>query len=352
MKNFAALTDPVYVEKTGFTSYERFWLRRINDRKDLPFVHLLTTIHLTVLPLALMLILPLLRGVWWWLFATGYFYYSQLYLKGRFGLMYHCLCHRQLFRKRFHWLHDYITWVVTPFFGHTQETYFGHHIGMHHRENNLPDDSSSTMRYQRDSLSHFLVYYGRFLLLGFKETFTYLYLKQRNKIYFRFFMGEMICLCVYITLCFLHLKAALVIFVIPLFFGRLVMMLGNWAQHAFVDPANPGNIYTNCVNCINTDYNRICWNDGYHIIHHLRPGLHYTDMPTEFMRQKEALAANRSLIFDGIHYLHIFFYLVTKRYDKLATNLVNLHNVFPNEQAAIALMQERAKQIKTTQETE
>ena len=33
---------------------------------------------------------------------------------------------------------------------------------MHHVENNLPDDLSSTMRYQRDSFLHFLVYFGRF----------------------------------------------------------------------------------------------------------------------------------------------------------------------------------------------
>ncbi|WP_090601813.1 hypothetical protein [Parapedobacter koreensis] len=43
------------------------------------------------------------------------------------------------------------------FFGHMADTYYAHHVGMHHAENNLKDDKSSTMSYQRDSLKSFLV---------------------------------------------------------------------------------------------------------------------------------------------------------------------------------------------------
>ena len=147
-------------------------------------------------------------------------------------------------------------------------------------------------------------------------------------------------------MCFVNLKATLVVFIIPLIFARLVMMLGNWTQHAFIDATDPDNLYTNSINCINTVYNKVCWNDGYHIIHHLRPGMHYTEMPAEFLKRKDEFAKNRAIVFDSIHYLHIFTWLLTKRYDKLADNLVNINNMFSSREEAIAVMKERTRKIR------
>ena len=118
------------------------------------------------------------------------------------------------------------------------------------------------------------------------------------------------------------------------------MMIGNWAQHAFIHTEDP---QENTFNCINTKYNHTCWNDGYHAVHHLRPALHYTDIPIEFMKYKDEFAKKKVLLFDGIHYLHIFLWLMTKRYDKLAKNLVNINNMFTSEEEAIALMKKRTK---------
>jgi fatty acid desaturase len=92
-------------------------------------------------------------------------------------------------------------------------------------------------------------------------------------------------------------------------------------------------------------YNQVCWNDGYHIIHHLRPGMHYTEMPAEFLKRKDDFANNKAIVFDSIHYLHIFTWLLTKRYDKLADNLVNINNMFNSREEAIALMKERTRRI-------
>ena len=84
-----------------------------------------------------------------------------MYFKGPFGLMLHCISHRKLFKKGYTWIFHYVIWIVCPFFGHTPETYFAHHMGMHHVENNMIDDASSTLPYQRDSLRGFLAYIGR-----------------------------------------------------------------------------------------------------------------------------------------------------------------------------------------------
>lgn len=293
----------------------------------------------------MLLFTNLVSGWMWWLAATPYFYISQLYYKGRFGLMFHCMCHRKTFKKRYQWLHTYITWAVCPFFGQAPEGYFSHHIGMHHIENNMPEDTSSTMYYQRDSLQSFLRYYFTFLAKGVSDTLSYLYRRKRKIMYERFRLGEACFFIFCICMLFVNPKAVMTVFIIPLFFGRMVSMLGNWTQHAFVDAYHPDDPFKNSINCINTAYNKMCWNDGYHVIHHLRPGLHYTDMPGEFLKRKGDFAKNKALVFDGIHYLHIFFYLMTKRYDKLAENLVNIDNTFGNNEEAIALMKKRTKKI-------
>ena len=344
MKTLSTITDPVYIPKQH-NWYDRLWLRIMNDKRDLPFIYLLTTIHLTVLSVAVLLFTGVLQGWVWWLLAVPYFYVSQLYFKGRFGLMFHCLCHRKCFKKPWQWIHGYITWIVCPLFGHAPEGYFSHHMGMHHVENNMEDDTSSTMAYQRDSLKDFLAYFFKFLLVGVKDTILYLYHRKRKKLYQRLTAGEYLYFAFCIIMCFVNLKATLVVFVIPLLFARLVMMLGNWTQHSFIDISNPGNLYTNSINCINTKYNHTCFNDGYHIIHHLRPGMHYTDMPAELIRRKDDFAKNKAIVFDGIHYLHIFLFLLTKKYDKLADNLVNIDNTFSSREQAIALMKERTKKI-------
>jgi hypothetical protein len=106
----------------------------------------------------------------------------------------------------------------------------------------------------------------------------------------------------------------------------------------------------NTINCINTKYNHTCWNDGYHSVHHLRPALHYTEIPIEFAKNLDNFAKDKTLIFDGIHYLHIFMWLMRKRYDKLAAHLVNVNGMFASEEEAIALLKERTQKVVRTQE--
>jgi len=343
MKALTVITDPVYTEPKEFSQYERFWLKYINDKRDLPFIHLLTAIHILAIPVAILLYTPVLQGWYWWLAYIPYFYISQMYFKGRFGLMLHCISHRKLFKKPYTWIYNYVIWFVCPFFGHTPETYFAHHMGMHHVENNMLDDASSTLPYQRDSLRGFIAYVSRFLLLGFRDTFMYFFSRKRKKFYMRLTAGEISFYLFCVGMSFVNFHATLFIFIIPFVFARIVMMLGNWAQHAFV---NLDDLEDNTINCINTKYNQMCWNDGYHAIHHVRPAMHYTDIPGEFLKTKDELAQKKVLVFDGIHYLHIFLWLMTKRYDKLADNLVNINNMFGSKEEAIALMKERTKKFK------
>jgi len=158
-------------------------------------------------------------------------------------------------------------------------------------------------------------------------------------------LGEFSFFIFCILMCFISVNATIIVFIFPFFFGRLEMMIGNWTQHAFVDKEHPGNIFTNSINCINVRFNKICWNDGYHAVHHLKPGLHYTEMPFEFLKIKDALVKNKSLVFDGLGYLPIFFYLLTKQYDRLADNVVNIDDMFSTQEEVIELMKRRTTKV-------
>jgi hypothetical protein len=123
------------------------------------------------------------------------------------------------------------------------------------------------------------------------------------------------------------------------------MMVGNWTQHAFVAAKDPGNAYKNSITCVNVKYNLKCWNDGYHITHHLKPGLHWTNHPVEFMKTLPLYAKNKAIVFQGIGFLGIFLHLMRKDYDKLADNVVNINNTFSSKEELIELMKQRTRPI-------
>lgn len=135
MKQLITITDPVFIKPKKYSAADRFFLKYIRDERDLPFVYLTIKISLTLIPLGILLYLPFIQGWLWWAIAIAYAYLNNFVFKGPFGLMLHCTSHRVFFRKKYGFLNHYLPWVVAPFFGHSPETYFTHHIGMHHAEN-------------------------------------------------------------------------------------------------------------------------------------------------------------------------------------------------------------------------
>ncbi|MCK8495591.1 fatty acid desaturase [Spirosoma sp. RP8] len=185
--------------------------------------------------------MPFITGWTWWGLTTLHFGVNNFGIKGPLGLMLHCTSHRHLFKSEYGWMNYYLPWVLAPFFVHTPETYYSHHIGMHHAENNLEDDDSSTMGFQRDSWRSFLAYFGRFFAIGVRNLLSYLHRKNRSKLARRRLTGEIAFGALCLLLCFVNWPATMMVFLLPLVIYRLVAMLGNWTQHAFVDADDPGN---------------------------------------------------------------------------------------------------------------
>lgn len=344
MKPLGPITDPTFLPQS-YSATDRFFLQFIKDERDLPFCYLMGQISVTLVPLAVLLFMPFVTG---WIFvavAAGHFYVSNFRFKGPFGLMLHCASHRPLFKPEYEWMNYYLTWFLAPFFGQTPETYYSHHIGMHHPENNVDPDDSTTMPYQRDSLRDFLTYFGQFFIFGVRDLLIYLRSKNRMKLVYRAVFGEVCFVAMCIALCFVSIPATIMVFLLPFVIYRLIAMLGNWTQHAFVDAQDPANPFKNSITCINVKYNHKCWNDGYHISHHQRPAMHWSEHPTFFQKTLDKYSQNQAIVFDGLDFLGVFYNLMRKRYDVLASHAVNVNGAFTSEAELIAVMRYRTQAI-------
>jgi hypothetical protein len=261
--------------------------------------------------------------------------------------MLHCTSHRVLFDKRVASLNHVIPWVLSPFFGQSPETYFCHHLGMHHPENNLTADLSSTMRYQRDSLRAWLHYALSFLLTGLGRLVSYHLKHDNRRLARRTLVGEASFLLVLALLFWVDWRATLVVFALPLIGVRLLMMQGNWAQHAFVDASDPANPYRNSITCINTRYDRRCFNDGYHIYHHVHARHHWSDYPSEFEKNRAIYGAEDAIVFDGVDFFGVWMLLMRGSYNELARRFVRLPGAPErNDAQVVELLTSRLRPIR------
>jgi len=144
-----------------------------------------------------------------------------------------------------------------------------------------------------------------------------------------------------VGLSYFNWRATLVVYVIPFVAVRFLMMAGNWGQHAFIDPARPENCYVNAITCVNTRYNRRCFNDGYHIGHHLKANRHWTEMPGEFEANIATYAKERAIVFEGIDFFIVWLFLMLGRFDWLAKHYVSLDGKKRDEGEIIALLKSR-----------
>ena len=130
----------------------------LNDRRD--------TIMLSTI-MNMVLVTGALEAALWWhpshLAGLAVHVCNLLLFAERFILMLHYSAHLPIFKPRFAPLNHFLQVVAAPFYGLPMGMYHAHHVVMHHIENNVfPSDLSTTEPYQRDSPSHFLVYWLKY----------------------------------------------------------------------------------------------------------------------------------------------------------------------------------------------
>jgi fatty acid desaturase len=324
--------------------YTRWAAPYLNDSRDVVFIGLM--LEATLAGVAAILL---------WLSSFPLLIVAPLYWAGllvwvldRFTLMLHCTSHRPLFKPRYRLFNRAIPWLLGPIFGHTPNTYFAHHLGMHHREENLKADLSATIRFRRDRFDHWLRYYLRFLFFGLFELSNYFARRKRYKMLSGVMVGEGVYWALVLGLAFFKPAHTLVVLVAPLILIRTLMMIGNWGQHAFVCQDHPEDPYRASITSINTRYNRRCFNDGYHVLHHLQPRCHWTEHPREFERNLPEYGKHDAIVFDGLDFFQVWACLMLRRWSLLAEHFVSLPGApqrSPEE--VIAFLKTRVQPLKT-----
>lgn len=330
----APTTDPRWVPPAHLTAIDRFLLGFLRDERDLQLGRVIGLLSVTLLPGAIAMYV-LVPGAW--ALALAPFWLAAVYggFGGRYMLLVHCLCHRPLFRKEWDGLSMYVTGVLGALFGSTPTSFFAHHMGIHHPENNLEDDVSCTLPYKRDSFLHFLHYWARFFFFGYFHIPRYFTLKKRYKLRRSLLFGEAAWISAVVVLGFLDPYATLVVMVVPFCLIRWFMMCGNFAQHAFVDIDDANNAYRNSTCLTNTTYNWKCYNDGYHIVHHIKPALHWTEMAQWYDDHREEFARQDAVVFDGVqNNQQVWWLLMTGQYEVLADKMVDFHGRTREERVA------------------
>jgi hypothetical protein len=337
-----SLTDPTWTRAEQSWT-DRLALHVISDARDVPFLRLIAILHLTIVPSA---VWQYVAPFAWWHVAVHLV--LVFWFLGPYILMLHNTSHRRFFTSKWGKLNHYIPWVLGLFFGQTPDTYFAHHVGMHHPENNLDDDLSTTLPYRRDSIRGFIRYFGNFFFTTGARLPFYFLRKGRRSLALKSCLGEILFFVFAAGMLYLNWRATLTVFIGPYLSTRFLMMCGNWAQHAFVDRSAPECPYRNSITCINTTYNRRCFNDGYHIGHHVKQARHWTEMPGDFSANLALYAEKGAIVFEGIDFFVVWIFLMLKRYDWLARCYVSLDGEERPQEEIIELLRSRTRWTRTS----
>jgi len=330
------LTDPTQVPTYGDGPLSRWCKGALYDPRDEVFVRL--TLKVIVIMGLSMIglyryfhwgLVPVYLAIWGWNVPPVI-------------LMLHCTMHRPFIRKP-KWLDRAHPYVMTFFFG-MPTGYAQHHMGMHHVEDNMGEDLSSTLHYRRDSFANFLVYFFRFFFLILVELTQYLLRKKRTAMARKALVGEFAHWTLIAASMALSWRFGLVAFLLPYVTVRFMMMVGNWGQHAFVNTARKNDGLSNSITCINSGYNRRAFNDGYHIGHHLKANRHWTEMPQDLLDNWEVYAGQGAIVFEGVDFFIVSLLLWTGQWRILAKRFVRL-NGEQSDEDVITMLKSRVQPV-------
>jgi fatty acid desaturase len=313
----------------------------LRDPRDAPALRLMVSLTFTVLPI---FVVQLVLGKPRLLLVLAY--YLSLYGPKfqRFIRMFsasHLEAHRRhgFFSEKYDkFFGRYLEFFLGYFYGNIPELGRTAHVCLHHRENAGFDDTRNTMGYDRTSRLDFAWYLADniWTVLGL-APYAYFAAKGDEKNRRRMFWG-MARYYVYLAALFLYdWKIGILFGLAPVLCMNFINAITAWVQHAFCDPQHPGDYFANTVTVVD-EVNFM--NEGYHLCHHHRSSLHWTEMPTHFERLSEKMKESGSLVFRDLDFMGLFLELtVLRRMDMLAEKLVPWEPM--NHEQRLALLAKR-----------
>ena len=315
----------------------------LRDCRDVPALRVMVSLSLTAVPL---FVTQILLGKPRLLLVIA-FYLSLYGLKFQRSVRMFSAKHLEAHRAR-----GYFSEKYEKVFGRYVEFFLGYlygdlpelgrtvHVRLHHKENGGLEDSVASSGYDRTSRLHFLWYLSDniWTTLGI-VPFGYFRargdVKNQRRVLWGITRYFVYCGAVFVY----DWRIGILVVVVPLLCMNFVMAITSWVQHAFCDPEHPDDYFANTVTlCDEANF----MNEGYHLCHHHRSGLHWTEMPAHLERIRDKMRQSGSLVFRDLDFMQLFVELtLRRRMDVLAEKLVPWEPM--NHEQRLALLANRTK---------